>query len=141
MRRLSVASILVVIALAVSDSAGATTMATATHAVDAIQRDILAWKQAGVAGRVDAVAAACTTLAKHARADLSSPRPRRFRKKLWSEYRRGMSTIAAAAAHCSTPDPTLSLAQFVERDGRAIADGEADLVDAITRAHGYKPQD
>jgi hypothetical protein len=141
MRRLSVALIVVFICVAVSDSTGATTLATATHAVDAIQRDILAWKQAGITGRVDAVAAACSTLAKHAHADLSFTRPRGFRKKLWSEYRRGMNTIATAAASCSTPDPSAPLMQFVERDGRAIADGESALVDAISRAHGQKPQD
>jgi hypothetical protein len=140
MRRLVVAVILVLIGFAMTDPAGATTLATVTHAVDTIQRDILAWKQAGVTGRVDAVAAACGALAKQARADVRYSRPRRFPRKFWSEYRLGMNTIATAAARCSTPDPSVPLMQFIERDGRSIADGEGDLVDAISRAHGIKPQ-
>jgi hypothetical protein len=51
-----------------------------------------------------------------------------------------MRKIATATAHCSTPDASLGVQQFVEQDGRAIADGEADLVEAISRAQGHKPE-
>jgi hypothetical protein len=141
MRRCFAGLMVAGLALGIAHVAVASSMGAVARAVDVIQHDILAWKQAGVMGRVDAVASACATLAADARADLRAKRPRAFRKKLWSTYRRGMKEIATAAAHCSSPDPSLPLMQFIERDGRAIADGEGLLVDAISRAQGHLPQD